>query len=852
MYFENFCSSLNKSSNMSFIWNKVRALSKGFAKNENANEYNPDAKKAVNKAIDDLCPPWVETHPPDFSSLDYDELFEQPFMIDEFETVLYNAKPKSCPGLDGIDYYLINKIPSDYKHLLLELLNKIYFSGDIPSEWHEFLIFFIPKKDKNKYRPISLAQVPLKILEKMLYMRLVWWVEHNNILPTTQYGFRKDSSCNDNIAILASHINLHFLKNEDTAALFLDIEGAFDNVLCDLLIEKLKSLKLSASAIRFIYHIIHSRNVTIHFDDIDCKRKCFKGLPQGSVLSPLLYAIYINKIDQAIPPDTDTKLICFADDTYIYNTDSDTEHAIDKLAISANILQDWLAHKGLHLSVKKTTFCVFSNSRLRSETSHQININNTLVESVKEVKFLGVIFHNNLTWSSHIKKIVSSSSRVLNLLKFLTNIWWGAAPDLLLLLLYTALVRSRMEYASFVWSNVPDKIFYPLQKVQNCGIRIAMGYRQSTPLNVIHAVAKIPPLRIRIAFLSENYLLRCIAKEDHPLIPILDETLELHNSMLVNKKDLSCLCEGYLKASELAYIVQTNLRPHVWEIDYIALTRTVNIFYTEGSTINASTNPSERFNQIFVQNDSISWYFTDESKKKDLPYAGFAIYHVNTDTIHMRRTSKHTTIFSCEAMAILTALQIAKEKDNHSYIQIFTDSKSVLDAILSKSYWKTKSYLILEIRKIIYILESIGGKKVELYWIPAHKGLAFNEKVDSAAKESIYSGIDTHLLLPKDDLTSHFKQNMFSDLYNWTLRAGTSPIEPKGAIYCNSFLNISNRKPWFIKMPLERRAVVSFNRLRANHTSLNESLYRKDITDSPFCSCSITEQSADHVFLGMS
>lgn len=448
-HFEDFCCSLNKSSNMSFVWNRVKRMSKGFYKNENANEYNPAAKREVEKAIEELCPPWVELPPQNFSDTVFDDLFEAPFTIEEFETVLKNAKPKSSPGMDGIDYFLISQIPLEYKYLLLDMLNKIYFSGDFPSEWHDFLVFFIPKKDKNKYRPISLAQVPLKVLEKMVYTRLAWWVEHNNILPNNQFGFRKDSSCNDNIAILASHINLHFQNDEDTAALFLDIKGAFDNVLCEVLIEKLKSLKLSYSAIKFIYNVIHSRKITVRFDDIDCKRICFKGLPQGSVLSPLLYAIYICDINKAIVPVTETQLLSFTDDTCIYNTDMDTERALDNLEVSANILLEWFANRGLELSVNKTAFLVFSNNKLRAEHTYQIEINNKTIDSTNEVRFLGVIFQKNLNWNSHIQKITASSGKTLNLLKFLTHTWWGASPDLLLML-YNALVRSRIEYAPFI------------------------------------------------------------------------------------------------------------------------------------------------------------------------------------------------------------------------------------------------------------------------------------------------------------------------------------------------------------------------------------------------------------------
>lgn len=293
-------------------------------------------------------------------------------------------------------------------------------------------------------------------------------------------------------------------------------------------------------------------------------------------------------------------------------------------------------------------------------------------------------------------------------------------------------------------------------------------------------------------------------------------------------------------------IINSSARPPLWDVDYEALALPAKVSFEQGQIIQHSTCPSVHFNLYFEFNATISWYFTDGSKIPDDPYAGFAIYHANSNSTYKKCTSKHTSIYSCEAMAILLALELAIN-DDYTHIQIFSDSQSVLKAIQSPLYWKIKSYLILEIRQKIYSL-SKNGKKVELFWVPAHVGIRYNEMVDLAAKDNIKSGIDTQMLIPKDDFKAMWKQDMFSELHEWCKNVGLSLINPKGAKYCKLFLNTVSRKPWFDKLPIHRKAIVSLNRLRINYTSLGESLFRKDIIDSPFCSCGLIEQTAEHIF----
>ena len=163
----------------------------------------------------------------------------------------------------------------------------------------KYLLFFISKPNSDKVRPISLASCVCKICERMVSNRLVSWLEYYNKLPKSQFGFRCSRSSLDNVAILHTDILKVFKKVKSTLiAIFLDIKGAYNYVLPDILIEKLKKLGVSRKMLAFIYNLISSRQLYIRYGD-ECIWT-FHGVIQGGVLSPILYDIYTGDLEEII------------------------------------------------------------------------------------------------------------------------------------------------------------------------------------------------------------------------------------------------------------------------------------------------------------------------------------------------------------------------------------------------------------------------------------------------------------------------------------------------------------------------------------------------------------------------
>lgn len=596
-----------------------------------------------------------------------------------------------------------------------------------------------------------------------------------------QYGFRSERSCKDNLAILQENIHLNNIHNRDTPALFLDIEGAYNNVLGDILLNKLQAINLPSQVLNFVYNLIHCRMVSFKYGDLDEQRLCYKELPQGAVLSPVLYSIYVSDIEKSLVSSPNTRILQFADDICIFNSNSDTKSALQELQKSGKALCNSLSSKELTLAAHKSVLVIFSKNSASHKRKWKIIINETSIKCQNSVKFLGVIFQANCKWDQQVEKVLNACVNPSNLLVFLTSRWWGASPEVLLIL-YKALVRFRIEYASFIWSQIPKAKWKALEGIQNRNVRIAMGYRRSTPRNIILIESKIPPLHIRFVYLGCNFVTHCRSQSQHPLLPIMEEIRDQSNPTYVQKSLGSCLVRCFNVTEESCHLLDASCKSLVFNTEFDILMTHIEVSITEGLIISNSDNANLSFHELFSVNESEGWYFTDGSKSETFPFAGIAAISYSSQHTSLKRTSNIATIFTCEMLALIEALDLAKN-ENFINIFVFSDSQSALLAIKEANFvCSKKSYLIIEIKKRINALNK-EGRTVKFFWIPAHVGISFNEKEDQAAKKACFSGLDSPFLIPRQDFSSRWKNNMVNDSFNWGQELSRSTPEGIGARY---------------------------------------------------------------------
>ena len=299
-YWRNFVDGLTRETSMSTLWKTAKRMRNRYSENES--EHCSD--RWIYDFAKKVCPDSVPSSRLFNDTPGHGHGFDYPFSMVEFSIALLSCN-NSAPGLDSIKFNLLKNLPDSAKKRLLDLFNECVEQNIVPQEWRQVKVIAIrkpgkPASDHNSYRPISMLSCIRKLLEKMILCRLDHWVESNNLLSNTQFGFRRGKGTNDCLALLASELQLTFEQKLEMPSVFLDIKGAFDSVSIEILFEKFVTNGLSSILCNFLYNLLSVKSMSFTGGTIALTRISYMGLPQGSCLSPLLYNFYVNKIDDCL------------------------------------------------------------------------------------------------------------------------------------------------------------------------------------------------------------------------------------------------------------------------------------------------------------------------------------------------------------------------------------------------------------------------------------------------------------------------------------------------------------------------------------------------------------------------
>lgn len=305
----------------------------------------------IQNIISLLCPSYCQPEVgfQDASFPPENKLLSRDITLKEVNDVISKLNLCSSPGMDSISYRMIYYLPSFMHNLLVNLFNNILFIGEFSTVWRKVIVFLLPKSIPGKLRPISLTSCLLKIMEKVIASCLQWWVESKGIISKTQYGFRQGKLCYDNLSLLSIEICTGLALAQYTPCIFIDVKGAFDNLLPELLLDALRQLNILERLCKFIYNNTSFR--ILHFlvnNSLAEPYFTYKGVLQGSVLSPLLFNLYINNLHSSTT--NNCKLLQFADDTVIYNRRNDIEKLLQDLSSATLNISKFLENLGLEIS----------------------------------------------------------------------------------------------------------------------------------------------------------------------------------------------------------------------------------------------------------------------------------------------------------------------------------------------------------------------------------------------------------------------------------------------------------------------------------------------------------------------
>ena len=287
-----------------------------------------------------------------------------------------------------------------------------------------------------------------KIFEKVIYNQIYQYFERNNLFYTSQYGFKKKHSCEHALLETVDRILQNIDKSNDPFCVYIDLSKAFDVLNHTILLEKLKYYGFDVDAILLIQNYLNNRQQFVEFNEKSSETKvCNIGVPQGSILGPLLFLIFVNDIDNVSRLITP---ICYADDTTLFSNIQDFDVDVKNAEVLINDeltkYDIWLKSNKLTLNVNKTK-CMIFGAPQKKNINITFKINGTEIEKLNSFNFLGIIIDRHLNWKDHINHVALKINKGNAILRRLKNIF----PKNILVLIYQTIINSHLNYGILAW-----------------------------------------------------------------------------------------------------------------------------------------------------------------------------------------------------------------------------------------------------------------------------------------------------------------------------------------------------------------------------------------------------------------
>lgn len=382
-------------------------------------------------------------------------MYLSPTTAEEVYANLNTLKNKYSCGVDGLSSYLIKSVSGNVAHQLAFVINKSFELATFPTLLKKAIVIPIHKgQDQhniNNYRPISLLNTFSKVIEKIMYIRLISFLNKFKLLDNRQHGFRSNYSTESACLELVQHIYENLDAAKYVVGIFYDMSKAFDSLDPHILINKLFNLGLRGTVLEWLSSYLHFRKLYVKVGEhVSDEYDIGLGVPQGSVLGPLLFLLYINDLPAHIGHGLVT---LYADDVCIVVSGDDVGEVYDKIrAVNADFLQ-WCTRNRLILNDSKTVYVNFFKRRSLLENSTHIND----INMAEQVKYLGVFIDQHLKFDAHIDYVCKRLNSAYYLINHMKN-----TLDLHVLLeIYYALVYSVISYNILVWGAAvnSDRVF---------------------------------------------------------------------------------------------------------------------------------------------------------------------------------------------------------------------------------------------------------------------------------------------------------------------------------------------------------------------------------------------------------
>lgn len=403
------------------------------------------------------------------------------------KSIIKQLRPKKSSGPDDIPNFALKKLSNLAFNFLTILFNNCINNGYFPNSWKEARILPINKSvnnlDVNNFRPISLLSNVGKVLERIILDKMM--------LPSTcpvdpisdfQFGFRRGLSTVHALLKLQNDVIINLRNKQCTVACSIDVEKAFDSVWRDGLLSKLISLNFPRHIINILESFLSNRSFFIQIQGtISQLRECNSGVPQGSILGPQLYNIFLHDFPHQFSENNLTSIgLLYADDTIVYSSHEFPIIASKTVEKHIQIINDYYQSWGIKINSPKTEMICFRNASgkgpegvARESKNIKIKINDTTILPKNTLKYLGVNFNNLFKFNKHARITIEKSRKISNMLMF--HFRHKNLSKKCKLLFYKTLVRPIMSYAFPIWFSISPTVAGELEILERKILRCCAG-----------------------------------------------------------------------------------------------------------------------------------------------------------------------------------------------------------------------------------------------------------------------------------------------------------------------------------------------------------------------------------------
>ena len=445
---------------------------------------------------------------------------EEKVSIAELWQIIKKLNRNSAAGEDAIHNIMLVNLPNAFMVIVAHLVNVSLKLNVLADDWKRSLVTMIPKKDGYtndplNYRPISVTSCIGKLTERVIKEKLVNFLESKNLLVDQQSGFRRNRSTQDNLFFLTQKSTEALARGKKCLAIFFDIAKAFDKVWYDGLYNKMIKMNIPSNLICWTRDYLTNRKFTIKVNNSFSEQKNIEsGVPQGGVLSPILFSIFINDVPLNNNKNRSYSLL-FADDLVnmnIFTKPGQIQALIKSYLIKIEI---WLSNWRLSMSANKCSYIIFSNSN-KYELGFKLLLFNKEIPYEKNPRFLGITFDERLTFKQHIENIKTKCQSRLNIIKIISHRSWKIRKDTIVATYY-ALVRSIIDYMAFCFGCVCKSNLLQLQIIQNSAIRSIFKPPFRTNLIELAKKHEIVEIHDRLLLLFDKYIRKNVINKN-PLV----------------------------------------------------------------------------------------------------------------------------------------------------------------------------------------------------------------------------------------------------------------------------------------------------------------------------------------------